>query len=110
VSVAEKLVSMKLTAKEQEKSSPVVEATKDDGPRYPYGLELHLDHEAMNKLDMKLPKVGKELMLVAKVSVTSVSSYENVGQDSRSSVSLQITSMCLEPVPKGDPADALYES
>jgi hypothetical protein len=56
---------------------------------------------------MPLPKVGGELMLIAKVKVTSVSSHENVGQKTRSSVSLQITKMCLEP-PGEHAADKLY--
>jgi hypothetical protein len=109
--MADKLVSMKITAAERKKNQEGMLApssTEDSGPQYPYGLQLSLEQEALKKLKVALPKVGKEFTLIARVTVTSVSSYENVGQDARGSVGLQITEMCLES-PGTDVADALYK-
>jgi hypothetical protein len=108
--MAEKLVNMKIDPKAREaryKETAIVE-----GPIYPYGLSVHLDDEVMAKLGLKtLPEVGKPLMLLAKVNVTSVS--ENQTSDggkaeTRQSVSLQITDLCLEAVGDGDASTALY--
>lgn len=105
--VADKLVSMKITAAERKDQASPMPVSPTDAPRYPYGLELHLDQDSLDKLDLTLPKVGKEFLLVAKVKVTNVSSHENVGQKTQSTLGLQITSMCLEP-PGDDAASKLY--
>jgi Major coat protein-like len=104
--VAETLVSMKMSKAEVKQDAPIA-ASEDEGPRYPYGLQLRLDQSTLDKLDRKLPKLGDEFMLVAQVKVTSVSSYENVGQPAHSNVELQITKMCLEDSAE-DAADTLY--
>lgn len=69
----------------------------DTAPRYPWGLSLSLDEESLEKLGItgELPAVGAELVLSAKVKVTSVSSHEVDGSKTRESVSLQITAMAL---------------
>ena len=106
--MADKLVSMKITAAERKKNEPSTSPVEQDQPQYPYGLQLDLEHEALKKLGVALPKVGKDFTLIANVTVTRVSSYESVGQDARGSVGLQITDMCLEAPGTTDAADALY--
>jgi len=93
------LVSMKIDPKARE--ARYAESAMVERPSYPYGLSIHLDDEALEKLGLeKLPEVGTELALVAVVDVTSVSENENPGGKTRS-VSLQITKMCLEPKKAG---------
>jgi hypothetical protein len=88
------LVSMKIDPKEREKK--YAESAIVDRPAYPYGLSIHLDDDALEKLGLsKLPEVGTELALVAVVDVTSVSENDS-GAGAVRSASLQITSMCLE--------------
>jgi len=106
-----KMVSMKITAAEQKKRSEPTSMV-EDRPRYPWGLQLNLDTDALEKLGIgeELPAVGESYVLIAKVDVTSVSSNKSEG-GSNQSVGLQITSMCLEDG-DGDTsaaAAALYE-
>jgi hypothetical protein len=102
-----KLVSMKLDAKAREEK--YAETVAVDRPAYPWGLSLTLDEDALEKLDVgELPEVGKTMLVLARVDVTSVSSHESEHGKNRS-VSLQITEMCLEADPgKGGAADKLY--
>lgn len=106
------LVNMKIDPKEREERYK--ETALVEGPQYPYGLCLHLDDEVMQKLGLsKLPAVGTDLMLTAKVTVTSCSenSYEGKGgkAETRQSMSLQITDLGLSDAPKsGDAAKSLY--
>lgn len=104
--MADKLVSMKMTKSErQEKSEPA----EIDRPIYPYGLEVRLDTDALEKLGLEdeLPEVGGEMTLLAKVKVTGASSSDSEYGKNRS-VSLQITDMCLEDGNK-DLASKLYD-
>ena len=89
-----KLVSMKLSQADREKGG-TIPTTKDDGPTYPYGLNVSLEEAAIAKLGIDLPKVGTAMTLIATVDVTSVSSNEHAGGQRRT-VSLQITDLCLE--------------
>lgn len=94
-----KLVSMKLDKKAQEEKY-AESAAMPERPAYPYGLEVRLDEEAIDKLGIDLPEVGKDMALLARVNVTAVSSSENTygGKASKSrSITLQITDLCLEP-------------
>ena len=100
--------SMKLNKKEAKEMAEGVEV---DRPQYPYGLSIHLDDEAMGKLNLsELPKVGTGLMLNAKVLVNEVSSNARAGDKKpRQSMSLQITDMELLSNPDGKSAsDELY--
>jgi hypothetical protein len=95
--MATKLKSMKIDPKAREEkyeASAVV-----DRPMYPWGLQLNLDNETLEKLDVELPKVGKSMMIYARVDVTSVSENEHSldGKTTTNrSASLQITDLCLE--------------
>lgn len=88
------LVSMQLTESEAKEESGIASAT-EDLPRYPYGLCLDLDDEALTKLGITdMPAVGSTLQLVARVRVTRISQYENQeGKDA--CLGLQITDMGL---------------
>lgn len=107
-----KLANMKMKPREQKEMA--TESPAIDAPVYPWGLQVRLDEESLDKLDMDtLPKVGGELMLTAKVRVVGVSSNEHVsekgGKHQHKSVELQITDMALGDVPADkDAADELY--
>lgn len=90
------LKSMKITATERSSNAPI---EKYEPPAYPYGLQLSLDQDILEKLEVdSLPKVGTTLILIAKVDVSSVSEHESQGDKKpRRSLSLQITDACLEP-------------
>jgi hypothetical protein len=101
-----KLVNMKLDAKAREKTPATIAA---DQPVYPWGLSLTLDNDSLEKLGIDLPKVGKTLMVTARVDVTGVSSNESESGKNRS-VSLQITDLSVSPGEGegGDAAEKLY--
>jgi len=83
----------------------------NDAPMYPYGLQLRLDEEALDKLgEDQLPDVGGTILVIAKARVTSVSSNES-DSGKRRNVELQITDLCLEAADGEQPtkvAAALY--
>lgn len=90
------LVSMQLTEQEAKEESCIASPSESDLPRYPYGLCLDLDDEALAKLGITdLPAVGTTMQLVAHVRVTRISQYENQeGKDA--CLGLQITDMGLD--------------
>lgn len=102
---------MKITKedrKDQEKKyeMPITDET------YPYGLQVNLEEMSIKKLGMEeLPEVGKEMILVAKVDVTSVSNRKDNFRQNRN-VSLQITDMELKEQVKNrkSSAENLYGS
>ena len=87
----------------------VAEAVKES-PRYPYGLNLRLENEAIDKLGIKeMPEVGEEVMVMAKAKVESCSMNEQSDGKKYRTISLQITDMMLHDVEeKMDHAKALY--
>lgn len=90
-----KLVSMKLDTKERKKMrEPSVLA---DGPVYPWGLQLNLNEDVLDKLDVDdgaMPKIGSEVLVAAKAKVTGVHSHDRESGKQRS-VELQITELGL---------------
>jgi len=108
--MAAKLVSMKMSAKEQKAQAEPGLAAKEDRPRYPWGLTVRLDTEALKKLGIdELPAPGEKYLLIAKVDVVSVSSNASEG-GSNKNMELQITDLCLEDADtnKKDAATELY--
>lgn len=90
------LTDMKLTPAEAKDANSCCAPDSDDGgPKYPYGLSINLDDEALAKLGITtLPAVGGLMRLTATVEVTSTSQYER--QDEKEiSINLQITAMEL---------------
>lgn len=89
--------SMKITQDDRKKmekkyETPMVEES------YPYGLEVNLDEHSIEKLGLdELPEVGSQMMIMAKVDVTSVSDRKGRTGQNRS-INLQITEMELSKV------------
>jgi hypothetical protein len=102
-----KLVDLKLP-KSKTKEGPVEVAA--DRPQYPYGLQLRLDNDTIQKLGIDdMPKVGDTFELEGKAVVTSVSQNESKGE-TRRSIELQLTKCCLEGEGnEDDTADSLYK-
>lgn len=102
-----KLVNMKLAPAEAKKMAEP--CAMGDAPRYPWGLQLTLDNDAIEKLGLDaLPEVGASVQLVANVTVTAVSMNQTEGGDERKSVSLQITDMGLATTKKKSAESSLY--
>ena len=108
------LTDMMLDATEAKEEAGISES---DAPKYPYGLQLCLNDEALEKLQLDpLPPIGTVLTLVAQVKVTGVRSYEiqtektagEPDENQESSVDLQITAMELQPADKPSAAERLY--
>lgn len=100
------LKNMKMTSDER---SEMKSSIPVDAPNYPYGLCLHLEDAAIEKLGLPaLPAAEQTMMLHARVKVERVSSSETAEGKNRS-LSLQITDMALvADEEKKDPAKTLY--
>lgn len=107
-----KLVNMKIDTAAREARYKEASEAKPTGPVYPYGLCVRLDDDAMAALKMgELPAAGDELVLLAKVTVSSVSEnqYDEGGKTrTRQSMELQITDMALEKQTVADAAKTLF--
>ena len=88
-------MEMKSMKMDPKKMKETMEAAETDRPEYSYGLKLNLDHETMKKLGMKMPEIGKEMMLHAKVMVTDIHESKSESSEYRS-LGLQITDMAIE--------------
>lgn len=104
------LINMENTAAEaKEQASPTL---PDGGPKYPWGLNVCLDSDSLEKLGVKsLPAVGTEVTIVAKAVVASTSENATENDGTRQSVSLQITDMQLDGLQNdvfGRAAEMLY--
>lgn len=92
------LISMRRTPEEaDEYAQPVA----GDVPAYPYGLQICLCDDELEKLELGMMPVGTVLRLMALVEVTGTRETATEGGEDRS-VDLQITAMSLEP---GQPQD-----
>lgn len=103
------LINMENTAAEaKEQVSPVA----DGGPKYPWGLNICLNDDSLEKLGVtSLPAVGTEVTIVAKATVASTSENATEGNGTRSSMDLQITDMQLDGLQSdvfGRAAEMLY--
>lgn len=103
------MISMKLTRSESDQAV-AIDTKPGDGPAYPWGLCIHLDTETLTKLGFtEPPAVGSELMLSAKVLVTSVGMNQQQDGDKEQRAELQITDMELAPAQtKPDAATVLF--
>lgn len=103
-----KLVNMKMSAEE---ASEQYGSSLAEAPKYPYGLSLNLDDDALEKLglDEDLPEVGESFLVMCKVDVVSVISRSDQEGESEDSIRLQITDMAFDkPFDDSDPQDKLY--
>lgn len=99
------MISTKLSKDEaKEYTSP----EPGDAPMYPYGTCLCLDTDLLKRLGMdEPPPVGTELMLTAKVVVTSTGVNQQMDGDKRAHCDMQITDMELRGAGP-DAASVLY--
>jgi hypothetical protein len=68
-----------------------------DEPRYPYGLCISLGKDELEKLGItSLPKVGTEMMIMAKAYVKMTRAYETQGAGEDIGIELQITDMEIQ--------------
>lgn len=89
------LINMKMSREEAKEYAP--QAIDSEGPEYPYGLCICLNDDSLEKLGItNLPKVGTEMMIMAKVKVTSTRAYSDKEGEAESSVDLQITDMEIQ--------------
>lgn len=83
--------------KSPERDEPC-ESLACERPEYPYGLRLYLGDEELSKLGVITPPAtGSQIMISAKVVVTSTEVREEDGKR-RTSASFQITDMALGSV------------
>jgi hypothetical protein len=100
-----KLTSLKLKPKNRLRetmSQPVLDSPADDGPVYPWGLELNLETETIDKLgiDIENVRAGDTVHIVAKAEITSVTVRQSANKQhgdegTNKSLSLQLTAMQL---------------
>ncbi|MBA4315610.1 MAG: hypothetical protein C0422_09845 [Alcaligenaceae bacterium] len=108
------MIDMKIdyAAKEKSMLGSDCQTAEDHRPKYPYGLELHLNSESLKKLGIgpnQFPKVGGEMMLHATVKVESVGASESAGSEGPDAhMTLQITALELEGGEKPNLATRLY--
>lgn len=82
---------------DKEQAEEMHEVAEQEYPKYPYGLKLHLDTKALEKLGIKLlPGVGQKITLHAICEVCDVSQYQSSDGADNKSIGLQITDMALE--------------
>ena len=105
--------NMSMSNEEMKESQPTAinSADKQEGPMYPYGLNICLEDKSLQKLGVKqLPKVGQSMLIRAKVDVSSISEYESIEGGNRRSMNLQITDLELVGVKREVSADKLYSN
>jgi hypothetical protein len=100
------MADMKMSKEEaKEQCSPSI----DESPRYPYGLSISLDDDAIEKLGCDNLNVGDEVQITAKATVTSKSGYQTMVGDAESSIGLQITDMEVSGASSNKTTKALYD-
>jgi hypothetical protein len=88
------LISMELSAAEAKQETM---PTESEAPKYPWGLCITLDDDALKKLGIdKLPDIGSKMRIVAVADVSAVRSYAEQGGEADTSVDLQITEMAID--------------
>src|SRR5450631_2341288 len=109
-------VNMKMSQAERDEQSATYQTPSDQKDIYPYGLEVSLDDDALEKLGLlsDLPDVGEVITFTAKAVVTNVS-QNATGQpgdeaDKEQSVRMQITDMDVITAPGqgNQPGTELY--
>ena len=89
------LTDMKLTKEEGKEEYPTMVSEKSTGPQYPWGLDIDLDNNALEKLGISIEdfSVGDEIEIraVGKIKRLSSALYEEEEQDDR--MDIQITKM-----------------
>jgi hypothetical protein len=87
------LINMQKAAEREEMPGEI----EYDEPRYPYGLCISLGKDELEKLGITaLPKVGTEMMIMAKCYVKMTRAYETQGEGEDMGIELQITDMEIQ--------------
>lgn len=91
-----KLISLKRPKRKKRLRKNMVEPM--DEAKYPWGLEIHIEDETVNKLGIDIANInaGDSVNLVCKAKITSVSRRQNLesgDNKTHDSLSLQITDM-----------------
>lgn len=87
-------VDMKLPKEKESKSGSKCEPIEPDKPKYPYGLSITLEKDALSKLGLAVSDfdMGEEITISAQCVITSLrQSEDRYGDDM--SVGLQITKL-----------------
>ena len=92
-----KLKSVKLPKRSSHNSDHAVKA---DEPRFPFGLEITLENDTINKLGIELPEAGEQFIVVGVGPVTRVSQTDNKRGKDRS-FSIQLQKIEVGPVTTG---------
>lgn len=109
-----KLVSLERTPAEKKALEKEMTAPMPEAPDYPYGLELRIDDDTLDKLGLDdLPPTGTVVHFRAVATVTGARASADQSGD-RSSIDMQITDMGItaisEPAKKRAKASVLYKS
>jgi hypothetical protein len=102
------LTNMKLANKKATLLSDDIAEASPDRPEYPYGLQIGLDNESLDKLGLStLPEVGAEVDITARavVQTVRVENYQNGKTERR--VDLQITDLDVQ-TGDGSSAQRMY--
>lgn len=100
-------VDMTMSAEE---AKEYTQPSETDAPKYPWGLKITLDDDALEKLGItSLPAVGSKMTISATCEVCSTSAYSDQAGEPETSMSLQITAMELGAAQSSqDQATLLY--
>lgn len=102
--MAHKLTDMKLP--KRKKSHEVACSDSSSEPRYPYGLEISLDNDAIKQLGIELPEAGEQFIVLGVGPVTRVSQTDNKRGKDRS-FSIQLQKIEVGPVSTGEIKNAV---
>ena len=83
----------------------------DEEPRYPWGLEIRLESDELEKLGLSpdtLPKIGQMIPLAAIARVTAIRLERMQGEDSEACLTLQIEQLELNTGPGPSLAERMY--
>jgi len=90
-----KMVDLELDDKQA--AEETAEAEENEKPKFPWGTQITLNHETLEKLKMnKLPEMDTYFEISAIVCVVGVNQHELKGE-TESSVTLQIHELGLAP-------------
>lgn len=95
----DKMADMKISDKERKEMyvGPTAPSSMQKGPKYPWGLEIRLDDEALKKLGLdELPDAGVECTLIAIGRVTETSQRENADGKKSRNVTIQIEKLSVD--------------
>lgn len=93
----DKMVDMMLTPEEQKEESGEPTASTENMERYPYGLQIRLTTEELEKLGIKeMPSAETPVTIHAVGYVCEVSSHETAENGENKSLSIQITDLSVE--------------